>query len=122
MHGHAIAANTDDNLKSFPDPNISSELLQGAAEREHFIESLLWEKDGQYCLALVKNGAYQSGAAGFARMKVTGIEGEPAEIEVRITGLPVARIVNMRTGRSLGAGPTFRDTLKPWEANLYLLD
>ena len=41
MHEHAIAANTDDNLKSFPDPNISSELLQGAAEREHFIESLV---------------------------------------------------------------------------------
>ena len=53
---------------------------------------------------------------------VVGCNHRSAPIEVRVSGLPHARIRCLRTGRSLGSGPTFKDTLKPWEANLYLLE
>ena len=90
--------------------------------RENYIESLVWRKGGQCCIALVKNGAYQAGVAGFAGMEVTGIGGEPTDIEVRISDLTYRQITNLRTGKSFGGARTFRDRFNPWEANLYLAE
>lgn len=70
-----------------------------------WMESLLWRRGDDYCLAVIRNAEE--------------VADSPRQITVRL-GLPARSIRNLRTGRSFSASP-FTDSFSPFEANLYLL-
>ena len=86
-----------------------------------YIEPLLWRKGDQVCLAFIKNYAYHASVSGEGTMK--GQAGAPraSTIEVKLN-LPARNIKNIRTGKSFGSADSFKDSFKPWEANLYLFE
>jgi hypothetical protein len=76
-----------------------------------WIESLLWRRNGSYCLAVLKNpssGSYASLEEGVAQLRIS-------------LSFPTGTVKNLRTGKVVGNGSTFTDTLTPYEANLYQL-
>ncbi len=86
----------------------------GGAEKEPWMESLLWRRAQRYCLAVLKNAFEAGDVSDSPRM----IEQEPKEITIRLR-LPARAVRNLRTQKLLGNVSSFTDQFTPWEANLY---
>jgi hypothetical protein len=86
----------------------------GGAEKEPWMESLLWRRAQRYCLAVLKNAFEAGDVSDSPRV----IEQEPKEITIRLR-LPARAVRNLRTQKLLGNVSSFTDRFTPWEANLY---
>ena len=86
------------------------EVYRGA-DREPWMESLLWRKVNRYCLALLKNPSDVGNPMGV-------IDQAPFDVSVKL-GLPARGVRNVRTGKVFGDLSVFTDSFTPWEANLY---
>src|SRR6266508_6079823 len=88
--------------------------IYGPNGKEPCIESLLWRNGDRYCLAVLKNLPESADAP----ESLSVIDQDRKEITIRLTFRP-KNLRNVRTGKSFGDNTSFKDTFKPWEANLY---
>jgi hypothetical protein len=88
--------------------------IYGPDGKEPWIESLLWRNGDRYCLAVLKNLPESADAPESLSM----IDQDPKEITIQLS-FRVRNLRNVRTGKSFADNTSFKDTFKPWEANLY---
>ena len=77
----------------------------------------IWRKKGDdLYLLILKNVAPSATPTGEAS---EAHEVDTAPIDIEVTLAKAARVTNVRTGKVLGEGAAFTDTLLPYEANIY---
>jgi hypothetical protein len=92
--------------------------VRTTGEAFSLIEPLLWKRGNRYCLALVRNWAYDASMTGEGKAEGQGPSEKKTLISVKVK-LPVKGLTNMRTGKVFGDVQEFRDSFTPWEANIY---
>jgi len=88
--------------------------IHAGSEKEPWMESLLWRRGRQYCLAVLKNPFDPADSPDAWRT----IEPYATELTIRLT-LPVRAVRNLRTQKTFGDVSSFTDRFVPCEANLY---
>lgn len=91
--------------------------LELGGEPARMTEALYWRNGDRITMCIVQNLDRRASIDNFG-----GVQGTTGEAAKRLKisfSSPVKRLVNERTGKTLGDGKTFEDDYTPWEANVY---
>ena len=84
----------------------------------NMIEVVHWTSGSDRIVGLIKNPTFKKSLKNLGdNGRIQGITGEAVSITLAFP--ETARLINLRTGKSLGTGRRFTDDFRPWEANLY---